>query len=325
MPELYLNDTLYGTLSEQELKFFLEECESNGIEYIRIDDISWQLLPSLLNLTLLIKPLSASCELYNLARSLQAKLYCQGANAILDRTPDNRPELSDILDAQIFMELAETAERSPAHNNINIYYSLKSKKKSKALIGELPKKIGRKAGNMTYRLASYWRHLVNLNYFSILHSQIPTVLIEFNSQAITDTFSDIIINNIYENLLCLYGKTASPADFIKLKECWNKSTQPATAKKHEKLSNENNNKKRRYKKGNFLILPQDKPVNYFIRPNERTIKFSDPPYSSSSNDFVNPQISKSTFNKDIMLTSNSSNQNSLFQKLKQLEQMLNND
>jgi hypothetical protein len=360
MADFFLNDNKYGSLSQQDLKIFLDECDSKGLDYIRIDDISWQLLPPLLNVTLLIKLLAKDRSLYSFASDLKNRLYRQGANVIIDQKPEMRPELSDVLDFQIFLALSQTAQDPDPQ--VHLYYSLKAKEKSLAILGGLMKDF-ESTPKTSYKLVSYFGHLTSLKYQKMLNSPVPSIIIEFCNPEFLNNSQNNISEHLADNILCLYGSKTSPKKLKMLQECWDTATKSSlnnesteqTAKytvssKPNKLANSitqtspkqrtllqsalsrKGAKKLGQGKADIFHPPPDSKVHYFIHPNEAPLPIFSPTFLNSNN-MEGRVIIKSTFRKPVPNSSASVRKSSeakvplptsFLQSLKQLEQLIDN-
>lgn len=324
MHSLYLDDKLLLTLTELELIKFLDECDSNSIKYIRLDDVSWQLLPSLMGFTLLIKPLFIDLKVDNFVQNLKTKLYRQGANVIVDRSHAVRTDLHDVVDAQITVDIADLPSSDlPV---LNLFYSFKAKNKSMALIEGLIEKLNQTENDLTYNIASYWKHLTYFKYYKFLISEIPCILMEFSTPKALDRSSNDVVQSMFESLSCMYGSKTSKSELIKLEECHKAAKKKSpSSKKQPQLTNPPKKPAKKHKKMKASILspPGNGPVNYFVRPKTSTTQPSyNPSYQNNSNQY--PPM-KSTFRTPIKSRKEEQvSHKTLLQNLKELDKILDN-
>lgn len=299
MPKLYLNDNLLDTLTETELIKFLEECDLNNLKYIRLNDLSWQLLPPLIDFTLLIKPISNNLVQENFMQSLKSKLYRQGANVIVDPSPDIRTDLYDVIDVQIAVGIEEYYPLSDF--GLNLYYSLKAKETSINIIEGLIKELRNTHSGLTSNIASYWKHLTNFKYYKFLFSEIPCVLLEFRTPEVLEASLNEVVQSVSDNISCIYGNKTSQSNLDKLEKCRQKAKKKSSPPKKQGLGSNKTHltpkkiNKHHRKKNSVLSLPGDGPVKYFVRP----ITLQTPSHQNQykNNGQASPIIMRSTFRK----------------------------
>lgn len=303
MPILYLHDKIFDTLKDQELNTFLKACDSKGLQYLQIDQSSWQLLPELKDTTFVIMDLVANPKLKNFSERLQSNLSRYGASIFLESNLDLKPDLFTALNARIAISFTQST--FPFDNNdLNFYYSLKAKEKSLIFIGGLVKCFNKNKYKLNYDIASYWKHITDYKYRKVVYSQIPTVLIEFNNPKISELLLNDIANCMIGNIIDLYGLESIISDLDKLEACIKetkikqKKADP-TPQPTKQTKSRHIPKKRHYGKFLSMLPPNDGPANYFnVSNNQETV----PQYVQNylnNNVMTSQRITKSTFNDSV--------------------------
>ncbi|NLL53248.1 MAG: hypothetical protein GX248_11175 [Peptococcaceae bacterium] len=316
MPDLYLHDKLWKGVSDKDLPTFLKACDEKDIPYIQLDDVSWQLLPQLFNVTILLKLLTTNVVADEFAQKLKNLLDRQGANAILDRTSEHRSDLTDLLDMQLIMTMRKDFTVISDVCILNLYYSLKAKEKSMALIGGLTKQTDNDNHAFTYNITSYWRHFFAFKYYNTIYSPVPSILIEFENPDAMKTTLNFLAQKMVGCILCLYGRQYSTAEINIVKECWEKTSRSSSKKTPSHNSPSLNSSyskqnltsalRRKQAKNNnppkfkAFIPPAGSQVNYFTRPKSSVIQpFYNQYYLNSQS--ASHVISKSTFRSNEFL------------------------
>ncbi|NLM21506.1 MAG: hypothetical protein GX207_07145 [Peptococcaceae bacterium] len=354
MPDLYLQDKLWRKLSDKDLHTFLQACDAKDIPYIQLDDVSWQLFPRLFKVTILLKLLTSNVEADEFAQKLKALLDRQGGNVILDRTSEHRSDLIDVLDMQIIMATCKDFAVLSDSCILHLYYSLKAKEKSMALIGGLTKQTDNDNHAFTYNITSYWKHLFCLRYYNTIHSPVPSILIEFENPDAMKTTMNSLAQKMVDSILCLYGRQYSTTEINIVKECWEKTNQsspkknpshdsPSLNSSYSKLSltsskpsltsalrrkQAKNNKPPKFK---AFIPPGHSQINYFKRPKSSVMQpFYNQYYlNSQSGSHV---VSKSTFQSNLplneklskngLIATKEQSEKTFIESFKELEQLI---
>ncbi|MHB1419612.1 MAG: hypothetical protein ACYCX4_08490 [Bacillota bacterium] len=218
MPTINLQDKIFGTLEEHELQTFLSACDSFNLGYIQRDETSWQLLPQLPGTTLVIKPLETSPVLHSLIQNLKQQLTWHGALAIVEPGLKLNIDLFKVTRAQIAISFIDQG-LYPDHYDMYFYYSLRAKSESIDFIGGLVKQLSNKNNNLTYTLASYWKHLTYFKYRKIIFSQVPTVLVVFTNIDALEKFMNDVTDCMLNSIIDIYGNKISRDELDKLAEC----------------------------------------------------------------------------------------------------------
>ncbi|MHB1127982.1 MAG: hypothetical protein ACYC2T_13710 [Bacillota bacterium] len=218
MPTINLQDKIFGTLEEHELQTFLSACDSSNLGYIQRDENSWQLLPQLPDTTLVIKPLEASPVLHSLIQNLNQQLTWHGALVIVEPGLKPNIDLFKVMRAQIAISFIDHG-LYPDHYDMYFYSSLRAKSESIDFIDRLVKQLSKKKNNLTYTLASYWKHLTYFKYRKIIFSQVPTVLVVFTNIEALEKFMNDVTDCLLNSIIDIYGKKISRDELDKLAEC----------------------------------------------------------------------------------------------------------
>lgn len=301
MPILYLHDKILDTLKEHELNTFLKACSSKDLDFLQIDQSSWQLLPELKNTTVVMMNLMTIPKLKTFFDKLQSNLSRHGASVVLESDLSLKPDLFTAVNAQIAIAFTQGTFPSDK-NDLNFYYSLRAKEVSLNFIGKLVKYFNKNKYNLNYDIAPYWKHITEYKYRKVVFSQIPTVLIEFNNPKISELLLNDIATCMIESMIDHYGTKLVPSDLDELEACLKetktkKNTGP-TLQTNKNITPRNNPKKRRYRRLSTLP-PNDSPYNYFNVSNSQE---SVPKYLQhylQDNTTSANRIAKSTFNDTV--------------------------
>lgn len=309
MPILYLHDKIYDTLKRHELNKFLKVCDSKGLSYLQIDECSWQLLPNLIKNTIIIYPLMTNPVLECFIYKLKEQLAQYGATVIMESNLKLNADLLITVNAQAAISFAENTSTLNTTNDMSFYYSLRARESSLGFIGGLVKLMNNKQIDLTYDIASYWKHLTAYKYRKVISSPMPTTLIDFNNTLISEFSLNDLADCLIENIINLYGIKTTSAELDTLAECLRSTKGDKTAptqkikptKLHSSLKRTPaiSQKKRRYGKFSSVSPPTDVPVNYFAyseRPETVPQYFHNIP---NTNNIPSQTITKSTFNRTV--------------------------
>lgn len=217
MPVLYLQNRVFGKIKETELQTFLKECTSYSLDYLQRDKNSWQLLPQLSGKIFGINSLTDDCFLNRLLSKLKSQLLWQGASVSQENRfkadfPSNQP-----LSLNLIMNIREY---NLQNYEIYLYYSLRAKEQSLAFVQSLADKLKLNGYDRSLKIMPFWEQLTCFQYYKLLFSETPTVLVEFAGQNALEKFAHNGADYLLNNILDIYGKTISPKQLTKLAKCW---------------------------------------------------------------------------------------------------------
>ena len=307
MPILYLHDKIYDTIKEHELISFLKACDEKGLQYLQIDDASWQLLPQLKNKSFVVYSLVKEPGLKNFVRNFEAQLTRHGA-AIVNESP-HRVNLNVFTSSNIQICLVFTQNTIlPEDSHLILYYSLRDKETTIRFIGGLAKHLKILTGSLTFNIATYWKHLTNFKYAKATYAGIPTAIIEFNNSKISELELTDLTSCLINNIIDLYGTKTVDAELKVLSECLidaaakkpnvSQDIKLNSAKVNTQTATRKKTRTKKFRGKLSSVIPSGtSSVNYFPRPGSAGSAsiFSQ---SYSENNKYPRTIYKSTFNRN---------------------------
>ncbi|SES72596.1 hypothetical protein SAMN05660297_00406 [Natronincola peptidivorans] len=185
--------------NDADIGLLIEIFNAEDIKH-SIDGENIILFPSLLDKTIILKPLTQQSELKTLIKSLESSLHYEGATVISDESLTDKTTLEH-LDAQMIITFSSVAQQT----DLTVYLPFNIQSTSISVSKNILKQLNFLENKVSFKMADTWNKLWGTKYWTyIFGNSTPTLVLEISKSTLSEkfiiSFGDILIRSIIDEL-----------------------------------------------------------------------------------------------------------------------------